>query len=90
MKPVSGWKAYYAKTRAIVNINSEFFDIIRERSISSMSRLWLNADYVKCFHASRELYSGYAFFSSLHTKSTMCYGIYDNFLCKCSVYDIFN
>ncbi|KAL3738343.1 hypothetical protein ACJRO7_019811 [Eucalyptus globulus] len=57
--PVNGWKAYYAATRAIVNINLEFFNIIRERSLQSMSRLWLNADYVKCVHASGELFSGY-------------------------------
>lgn len=57
--PVNGWKAYYAATRAIVNINAGFFDIIRERSLSSMSRLWLNADYVKCIHASGEFFSGY-------------------------------
>lgn len=56
--PVNGWKAYYAATRAIVNINSDFFNIIRERSLQSMSRLWLNADYVKCVHASGELFSG--------------------------------
>ncbi|XP_056173993.1 F-box protein SKIP8 isoform X2 [Syzygium oleosum] len=57
--PVNGWKAYYAATRAIVNINSDFFNIIRERSLQSMSRLWLNADYVKCVHASGELFSGF-------------------------------
>lgn len=57
--PVNGWKAYYAATRAIVNINLEFFNIIRESSLQSMSRLWLNADYVKCVHASGELFSGY-------------------------------
>ncbi|KAK4793825.1 hypothetical protein SAY86_011819 [Trapa natans] len=59
VKPINGWKSYYAMTRAIVNINSEFFDIIRERSISSMSNIWLNSDYVKCFHASGTLYSSY-------------------------------
>ncbi|KAI4376119.1 hypothetical protein MLD38_013911 [Melastoma candidum] len=57
--PVNGWKAYYAATRAVVNVNSEFFDIIRERSLQAMSRLWFNADYVKCFHASGEFFSGY-------------------------------
>lgn len=57
--PVNGWKAYYAATRAIVNVNAEFFDIIRERSLPAMRRLWLNADYVKCVHASGELFSGY-------------------------------
>lgn len=56
--PANGWKAYYAATRAIVNINAEFFKIIRERTLSSMSRLWLCADYVKCIHASGEYFSG--------------------------------
>lgn len=56
--PVNGWKAYYAATRAIVNVNTEFFNFIRERSLAEMSRLWLNADYVKCVHASGELFSG--------------------------------
>ncbi|PWA64550.1 F-box domain, NTF2-like domain protein [Artemisia annua] len=58
--PANGWKAYYATTRAIVNINQHFFDIIRERSLPDMGRLWLNADYVKCFHASGEYFSGYS------------------------------
>ncbi|KAA8520965.1 hypothetical protein F0562_011638 [Nyssa sinensis] len=57
--PVNGWKAYYAATRAIISVNTEFFDIIRERSLLEMGRLWLNADYVKCVHASGELFTGY-------------------------------
>ncbi|MED6145879.1 F-box protein skip8 [Stylosanthes scabra] len=57
--PSNGWKAYYAATRAIVNINTEFFNIVRDKSLQSMSRFWLNADYVKCIHASGELFSGY-------------------------------
>ncbi|XP_044487680.1 F-box protein SKIP8-like isoform X2 [Mangifera indica] len=57
--PVRGWKAYYAATRAIVNVNAEFFNIIRERSLPAMSHFWLNADYVKCIHASGELFSGF-------------------------------
>ncbi|EXC24701.1 hypothetical protein L484_003143 [Morus notabilis] len=57
--PVNGWKAYYAATRAIVNVNNEFFNIIRDRSLQAMSRFWLNADYVKCVHASGNLFSGY-------------------------------
>ncbi|GAB4834577.1 F-box protein skip8 [Ancistrocladus abbreviatus] len=59
VRPANGWKAYYAATRAIVNINAEFFNIIRDRSLSAMSCFWLNADYVKCIHASGELFSGY-------------------------------
>ncbi|KAE8706342.1 F-box protein SKIP8 [Hibiscus syriacus] len=57
--PVNGWKAYYAATRAIVNVNTGFFNIIKDRSLSAMSRFWLNADYVKCVHASGLLFSGY-------------------------------
>ncbi|XP_019430502.1 PREDICTED: F-box protein SKIP8-like [Lupinus angustifolius] len=57
--PTNGWKAYYAATRAIVNVNTEFFNIVRDKSIPSMSRFWLNADYVKCIRASGELFSGY-------------------------------
>ncbi|KAK8485441.1 hypothetical protein V6N11_009853 [Hibiscus sabdariffa] len=30
--PVNGWKAYYAATRAIMNVNTEFFNIVRDRS----------------------------------------------------------
>ncbi|KAL8266684.1 hypothetical protein R6Q59_004028 [Mikania micrantha] len=58
--PANGWKAYYAATRAIVNTNQHFFDIIRERSLPEMGRLWLNADYVKCIHASGEFFTGYS------------------------------
>jgi len=61
--PTNGWKAYYAATRAIVNINTEFFNIVRDKSLPAMSRFWLNADYVKCIHASGELFSGYDFAS---------------------------
>eukprot|EP00268_Persea_americana_P051155 TRINITY_DN5627_c0_g2_i1.p1 TRINITY_DN5627_c0_g2~~TRINITY_DN5627_c0_g2_i1.p1 ORF type:complete len:292 (+),score=33.53 TRINITY_DN5627_c0_g2_i1:293-1168(+) len=57
--PVNGWKAYYAATKAIVNINAEFYRIIKERSFEEMGRLWLRADYVKCVHASGELFTGY-------------------------------
>ncbi|XP_071703433.1 F-box protein SKIP8-like [Rutidosis leptorrhynchoides] len=57
--PANGWKAYYAITREILNINQRFFDIIRERSLLDTRRLWLVADYVKCFHASGEVHTGY-------------------------------
>ncbi|KAK8560049.1 hypothetical protein V6N13_061340 [Hibiscus sabdariffa] len=57
--PVNGWKAYYAATRAIMNVNTEFFNIIKDRSLSAMSLFWLNVDYVKCAHASGVLFSGY-------------------------------
>ncbi|GAV88849.1 SnoaL_3 domain-containing protein [Cephalotus follicularis] len=57
--PVNGWKAYYAATRAVMNVNEEFIDIVRERSLMAMGHFWLNADYVKCVHLSGELFSGY-------------------------------
>ncbi|CAA0812075.1 F-box protein SKIP8 [Striga hermonthica] len=60
ISPPNGWKAYYAATKAIVNINNEFFRIIRERSLQAMAQFWLNADYVKCIHASGDSFSGYA------------------------------
>ncbi|KAK6935543.1 F-box domain [Dillenia turbinata] len=56
--PVNGWKAYYAATRAIVNLNTEFFSIIKERSLPAMRRFWLNSDYVKCIHASGDHFTG--------------------------------
>ncbi|XWS48788.1 hypothetical protein CRYUN_Cryun13aG0106700 [Craigia yunnanensis] len=58
--PVNGWKAYYAATRAIMNVNTEFFNIIGDRSLPAMSRFWMKSDYVKCVHASGELFSGYS------------------------------
>ncbi|KAG6397134.1 hypothetical protein SASPL_143298 [Salvia splendens] len=45
VKPANGWKAYYAATLAIVNINAEFFRIVKERSHTAMSQVWLNAGY---------------------------------------------
>ncbi|GFQ08728.1 F-box protein skip8 [Phtheirospermum japonicum] len=60
--PPNGWKAYYAATRAIVNVNNEFFRILRERSLPAMAQFWLNADYVKCVYANRQSFSGYACF----------------------------
>ncbi|XP_073301819.1 F-box protein SKIP8-like isoform X2 [Primulina huaijiensis] len=59
VRPPNGWKAYYAATRTIVNTNAEFFRIVRESSLPAMSQFWLNADYVKCFHATGESFSGY-------------------------------
>lgn len=59
LSPINGWKAYYAATRAIMNVNTDFYNIIRERSVPAMERFWLNADYVKCFHASGEYFTGH-------------------------------
>lgn len=57
--PPNGWKAYYAATKAIINVNAEFYNIIREGSLPAMSHFWLNADYVKCIHGTGELFTGY-------------------------------
>ncbi|XP_062201714.1 F-box protein SKIP8-like isoform X2 [Phragmites australis] len=57
--PPNGWKAYYAATKAIMNVNAEFYNIIREGSLPAMSHFWLNADYVKCIHATGEFFTGY-------------------------------
>lgn len=65
VRPLNGWKSYYAATKAVVNINAEFYNIIKERSLQEMSRFWLRADYVKCVHASGELFAGYACFQLL-------------------------
>lgn len=59
LTPINGWKAYYAATRAIMNVNADFFNIIKERSVPAMERFWLNADYVKCFHASGQYFTGH-------------------------------
>ncbi|KAL7150486.1 hypothetical protein ABFS83_05G115300 [Erythranthe nasuta] len=59
LRPPNGWKAYYAATRAIVNINTEFFTLVKNRSLTAMSQFWLNADYVKCFHPTGESFTGY-------------------------------
>ncbi|KAF8696622.1 hypothetical protein HU200_036238 [Digitaria exilis] len=59
INPPNGWKAYYAATKAIMNLNAEFYNIIREGSLPAMSRFWLNSDYVKCIHATGEFFTGY-------------------------------
>ncbi|KAK1324526.1 F-box protein SKIP8 [Acorus calamus] len=57
--PANGWKSYYAATKAVLNVNREFYNIIRDRSLLAMRRIWLHADYVKCVHGSGELFVGY-------------------------------
>lgn len=59
VNPPNGWKAYYAATRAVVNVNAEFYNIIRERSLQAMRHFWLQADYIKCIHSTGELFTGY-------------------------------
>ncbi|XP_042451614.1 F-box protein SKIP8-like [Zingiber officinale] len=57
--PTNGWKAYYAVTKAIMDVNARFFNIIREGSLQAMSCLWLNANYVKCIHEPGGIFTGY-------------------------------
>ncbi|KAK1257933.1 F-box protein SKIP8 [Acorus gramineus] len=45
--PANGWKSYYAATKAVLNVNREFYNIVRDRSLPAMRRIWLHADYVK-------------------------------------------
>ncbi|XP_010433835.1 PREDICTED: probable F-box protein At4g23960 [Camelina sativa] len=59
LNPVNGWKAYYAATKAVRDVNDEFFSIIDSREIDRMTSIWLNSDYVKCCYGSGELVSGY-------------------------------
>ncbi|KAG0503419.1 hypothetical protein HPP92_003491 [Vanilla planifolia] len=59
LTPTNGWKSYYAATKAIIDVNQEFYNIVRERLLPQMSRFWLHADYVKCIHSSGELSIGY-------------------------------
>lgn len=68
--PPNGWKAYYAATKAIMNLNAEFYNIIREGSLPAMSRFWLNADYVKCIHATGEFFTGYVLTSMRSIQSS--------------------
>ncbi|KAG6553127.1 hypothetical protein Mapa_005465 [Marchantia paleacea] len=57
--PRNGWKAHYAVTKAVSEINRNFYKKFKAKSLRGMSRLWLKADYVKCIHPGGELLSGY-------------------------------
>lgn len=59
VSPPNGWKSYYAATKAVVDVNADYFNILRAKNIEGMSRLWLRADYVKCVHPRGLLLSGY-------------------------------
>merc|ERR1711915_396163 len=48
ISPPNGWKAYYAATKAVIGVNEEWYRVCKLKSLRGMSRLWLNADYVKC------------------------------------------
>lgn len=45
-----------------MNINVEFFNIIRERLFLAMSYFWFNVDYVKCIYVLGEFFVGYDVF----------------------------
>jgi len=77
INPPNGWKAYYAATKAIINLNAEFYNIIREGSLPAMSRFWLNADYVKCIHATGEFCTGYVL-TSLRSIQSSNYPLVSN------------
>ncbi|OAE21327.1 hypothetical protein AXG93_868s1660 [Marchantia polymorpha subsp. ruderalis] len=57
--PRNGWKSHYAVTKAVSEINRNFYKKFKAKSLRGMSRLWLKADYVKCIHPGGELLSGY-------------------------------
>ncbi|XP_074578985.1 F-box protein SKIP8-like [Curcuma longa] len=57
--PTNGWKAYYAVTKAIMDVNARFYNIIKEGSLQAMSCLWWNANYVKCIHEPGGIFTGY-------------------------------
>ncbi|KAJ7523274.1 hypothetical protein O6H91_18G044800 [Diphasiastrum complanatum] len=57
--PPHGWKAHYAVTKAVADVNKSFYKKFRAKSLRGMSRLWLRADYVKCIHPGGEILSGY-------------------------------
>lgn len=56
--PRFGWKAHYAVTKAVTEVNNSFYKKFRAKSWKGMSRLWLRADYVKCIHPGGEMLSG--------------------------------
>lgn len=52
------WKAHYAVTKAVADANKTFYKKFKAKSLRGMSKLWLQADYVKCIHPGGELLSG--------------------------------
>lgn len=59
------WKAHYAVTKAVADVNKSFYKKFKAKSYRGMSRLWLRADYVKCIHPGGELLSGYVYIMPL-------------------------
>ncbi|KAG6467341.1 F-box protein SKIP8-like [Zingiber officinale] len=57
--PTNGWKACYAVTKAIMDVNARFYNITRVGSLQEMSCLWLNANHVKCIFEPGGVFTGY-------------------------------
>eukprot|EP00262_Sarcandra_glabra_P000906 TRINITY_DN10943_c0_g3_i1.p1 TRINITY_DN10943_c0_g3~~TRINITY_DN10943_c0_g3_i1.p1 ORF type:complete len:211 (+),score=19.57 TRINITY_DN10943_c0_g3_i1:306-938(+) len=55
----NGWKPYYASRKAICNMEGEFFNSIRKRSLPTMKRLWNNSERVHCALRVGRLIRGY-------------------------------
>jgi len=59
ISPPGGWKAYYAATKAVIEVNEDWYKVFRAKSLRGMSHLWLKADYVKCIHPGGGIFTGY-------------------------------
>ncbi|GLJ18566.1 hypothetical protein SUGI_0330510 [Cryptomeria japonica] len=57
--PPNGWKSYYAATKAVTAVNTDYYRILREKNRVHMRHLWRRADYVKCIHPGGPLLTGY-------------------------------
>ncbi|KAJ7521740.1 hypothetical protein O6H91_19G065800 [Diphasiastrum complanatum] len=57
--PSHGWKVHYAVTKAVTDVNKNFYKTFTARSLRGMSQLWLRADYVKFIPPGGEILSGY-------------------------------
>lgn len=59
ISPPNGWKAYYAATKAVIDVSEDWYKVFRAKSLRRMSHLWLKADYVKCIHPGGVIFTGY-------------------------------
>uniref|UniRef100_A0A0D6R7S7 F-box domain-containing protein n=1 Tax=Araucaria cunninghamii TaxID=56994 RepID=A0A0D6R7S7_ARACU len=59
VSPPNGWKSYYAATKAVKDVNADYYRILKAKNIGDMSRFWLKADYVKCIHPGGRILTGY-------------------------------
>jgi hypothetical protein len=59
ISPSNGWKAYYAATKAVIDVNEDWYKVFRAKSLRGMSHIWLKADYVKCIHPGGVVFTGY-------------------------------